>query len=331
MRRYVLPLVVLAVAGAVPALAVTIDRDYHESFDVREGVRLELRHGDGDVTITPWDKDVIEVEVRYFADVKKVGIGSDPDFAVEFDQSGDVVRVIGHEKLGSGIAFFQAVRRHDYRYTISAPSYVKLELNGDDGDVSITGWRADIECVGDDGDIDVSDVMNATTRISVDDGDVQADGVVGELTVSGDDGDVILSGCHVTTARISIQDGDVVASGCEGDFRVSVDDGDVSLDDLRSRSVKISGEDGDVEAALTGEGAVDVEVATDDGDITVSMSGDLSYAFVITMDDGDVRVDVPTVDEFDQGRHLVSGEVRGGEGRVHLSTSDGNVVLREDE
>jgi hypothetical protein len=48
------------------------------------------------------------------------------------------------------------------------------------------------------------------------------------------------------------------------------------------------------------------------------------------MDDGNVRVDVPNVDEFDQGEHAVSGRVRGGDGRVHLSTMDGDVVLEED-
>ena len=106
-------------------------------------------------------------------------------------------------------------------------------------------------------------------------------------------------------------------------------DGDVSLDGLVSERVEVTGEDGDVDVTLVGAEDVDVEIETDDGDITVSLPPGLSYAFAITMDDGNVNVDVPNVDEFDQGDHAVSGRVLGGDGRVHLSTADGNVILRE--
>lgn len=331
MRRYALALSVLAAAGICvgPASAVTIDREYHESFDVHEGVRLDLRHGDGDVNITPWEKDIVDVTVRYFAEVKRLGFVEEADFYVDFDQTDDVVRVVGREKIGSGMVLFQSIKEHEYTYTISAPSYVTLELNGDDGDVRITGWRADIECSVDDGDVEVEDVVNTVTRIATEDGDISIHRAVGQLVVSGDDGDVVLSECRVATARISVQDGDVTATECEGDFRVSVDDGDVDLDQITAESVKVDAEDGSIAINLVGAGVIDLEVETDDGDITVSLGPGLSYAFVITMDDGDVSVDVPTVGEFEQGSHVVSGEVRGKEGRVHLSTADGNVVLKE--
>jgi len=332
MRRYALPLSLLSVAliSIAPAKAATIDRDYHETFDVQEGVRLDLNHGDGDVTITPWEKDVIDVRVRYFAEVKRLGFVDEPDFFVDFEQTEGVVRVVGREEIGSGVVFFQSIKEHEYSYTISAPSYVTLELNGDDGDVAINGWRSDIDCVLDDGDVEFKDIANAATRIALEDGDVLIDDLAGELVVSGDDGDVDLSGCRVTPARISIQDGDVVAADCEGAFRVSVDDGDVRLDGLVSERVEIAGEDGDITIGLTGAEVIELDVATDDGDITVSLPPGLSYAFRITMDDGNVSVGVPNVDEFDQEEHAVSGRVRGGNGRVHLSTADGDVVLKEE-
>lgn len=331
MRRCTFPLslLLLALIPIAPATAATIDRDYHETFDVQEGVRLDLTHGDGDVTITPWEKDEIDVRVRYFAEIKRIGFADEPDFFVDFDQTEDVVRVVGREEIGSGVVFFRSVKEHEHTYTISAPSYVTLELSGDDGDVAVTGWRSDIDCALDDGDVKLEDITNAVTRIAVEDGDVSIDTLAGELVVSGDDGDVDLSGCRVTTARISVQDGDVTATECQGGFWVSVDDGDVNLDGLVSERAEIAGEDGDIEVSLAGAGAVDLEVATDDGDITVLVPPGLSYAFVITMDDGDVTVHVPNVDEFKEREHAVSGMVRGGDGRVHLSTADGSVVLEE--
>lgn len=329
MRRYAIPLTFLSIAliTVVPATAETIDRDYHETFDVREGVRLDLQHGDGDVTVTPWDKDVIDVKVRYFAEVKSIGFAGEPDFSVDFDQTDDVVRVVGREKIGSGVVIFQSIKEHEYTYTISAPSYVTLEFDGDDGDVSITGWRSDIDCALDDGDVELEDIANATTSVSVEDGDVLIDGLTGELRVSGDDGDVRLVGCSVSTARISVQDGDVSVRDCEGAFEIAVDDGDVSLHELVSERVEVSGEDGDIWLSLAGGDPVDIEVETDDGDITVSLAPELSYAFVITMDDGDAHVDVPNIDEFSKTEHAVSGRAGSGGGRVHLTTADGNVVL----
>lgn len=331
MGRHVLAVCLLAVAivGVGPARAVTIDRVYHETFDVREGVRLELRHGDGDVTITPWEKDVIDVHVRYLAEVKRVGLGGDPDFTVEFDQTEDAVRVVGREPFSSGVSLVQIIEQHEYTYTISAPAYVRLELAGDDGDVEVTGWRSDIDCVLDDGDVTFQDIANTMTRIDVEDGDVWIKALAGDVVVWGDDGDVELSDCRVATARVSIEDGDVTARDCEGEFKVTVDDGDVDLTDLAAGRVEISGEDGDVTVSLADAGEMDVGVATDDGDITVLLPRGPSYEFAIKVDDGNVSVDVPNVDAFRETEHTVTGRVRGGEGRVHLSTMDGDVVLRE--
>ena len=53
----------LLLATAVPAAGGEIVRDFNESFEVERGWALRLRHGDGDVTITPWDRDVVEITV----------------------------------------------------------------------------------------------------------------------------------------------------------------------------------------------------------------------------------------------------------------------------
>jgi nitrite reductase/ring-hydroxylating ferredoxin subunit len=330
MGRSALVVLMVGLAGVTPAAAVTVDRDYHETFDVREGVSLDLRHGDGDVTITPWNRDVIEVRVRYLAEVKRVGFGGVPDFSVDFDQTDDTVRVIGRENVGSGVVLFQSVNEHEYTYTISAPSYVVLELHGGDGDVAISGWRSNIDCALDDGDVRLENIANDNTRIVFKDGDVFIDGLAGGLEIGGDDGSVTLSRCRVARARISVEDGDVVATECRGGFDVSVDDGRVVLDGLESERVEVRAEDGDVEASLVGSGSVDVEVTTDDGDVSLTLAPGLSYAFVVETDDAEVQVDVPDVSDFEQREHHVSGQVRGGAGRVQVTTADGDVVLRED-
>ena len=38
------------------AAAEEVERDFHETFEVREGMRLHLEHGDGDVSLKTWDQ-----------------------------------------------------------------------------------------------------------------------------------------------------------------------------------------------------------------------------------------------------------------------------------
>ena len=52
-------------ATAGPAVAEEINREFHQEFDVQPGMKLVLEHGDGDVTVTPWSQDTLDVEVRY--------------------------------------------------------------------------------------------------------------------------------------------------------------------------------------------------------------------------------------------------------------------------
>jgi hypothetical protein len=49
-------LVVEFVMMGSTAAAEEVERDFHETFEVREGMRLHLEHGDGDVSLKTWDQ-----------------------------------------------------------------------------------------------------------------------------------------------------------------------------------------------------------------------------------------------------------------------------------
>ncbi len=236
----------LVVVACSSAPAREIDKDFHETFDVSEGVVLRLDYDDGDVTITPWDQDVIDVVVRYHADVTAIGFGSDPDFDVEFRQTDDRVTVRGIEGSSSGVYFFRSMREYEYTYVIKAPSYVRLDLTGDDGDLELSGWRADIECRVDDGDVKFTDVINRSTEIWIEDGDIRLAELSGDLVVRGDDGDVAITNSTLTHALFALEDGDIRISDSEGNFDATVDDGDVTLSRVTTSVVDVRSEDGSV-------------------------------------------------------------------------------------
>ena len=64
--------------------AKEIEREFHESFEVSEGMGLRLFHGDGDVVVEAWDRDVLDVEIYYRSDIRSFALGAsrDPDFTV---------------------------------------------------------------------------------------------------------------------------------------------------------------------------------------------------------------------------------------------------------
>ena len=317
----------LIAAACSPALAREIDKDFHRTFDVSEGVVLRLDYDDGDVTITPWDQDVIDVTVRYHADVTAIGFGKEPDFDVEFRQTDDRVTVRGTEGGFAGVYFFSSMREYEYTYTIKAPSYVILDLTGDDGDLELSGWRANIECRVDDGDVQFTDVVNGNTEIWIEDGDVRLAELSGDLAVRGDDGDVTVSNSTLSHALFALEDGDIRISDSKGNLDIALDDGDVTLNRVTTSIVDVRGEDGSVDLDLTSDADVHINVATDDGAVTIRLSGGLSFEYLVTMDDGRVRIDLDGETETERSEHRISGRVGTGGGLVRVSTADGSVEL----
>ena len=332
MKKTALSLCVFFVvlAFAVSGVAKEIKKDFHESFDVEEGFTLHLDHGDGDVTITPWYKDIVDVEVRYRADVKSVGIGGRHDFDVEFKQAGKVIHVIERIRTSGSIGY-RYFKRYEYTYTIRAPQYIQLDLEGEDGDVEIRNWRARIDCISEDGDIELDDVVATEVLIDLEDGDLNIRGLQGDLVVDSEDGDVVLRDGKTPSCRISLEDGDLTIRQSEGDFEIDVEDGEVELYQIRAGMLDIRAEDGDIDADLLKTEDIDLDVATEDGDVIIDLEPGISATFSIETEEGRIRVDLPNAKDLREKRRRASGELGDGDGRIRIDTGGGDVILRESD
>jgi DUF4097 and DUF4098 domain-containing protein YvlB len=321
-------LLAAALAAPTPSAARQVNKDYHETFKVAEGHRLLLVHGDGDVTITPWDRDEVDVVVHYRANVTKIGPGKVGDFEVEFSQEGKTLRVIGKEGDSFAVGFLS---RHEYEYTykIQAPSYLQLELRGDDGDVSIRDWRAPISCDLDDGDVDINGVQAPKTKVSLEDGNLQIAGLEGDLVVEGEDGAVDLRDCRFGLCRVEGEDGEVRIEDCEGSFELETEDGDQDAQRVLAHRFETRTEDGDIELDLRRSDDLDLEVETGDGDVTVGLAPGFSLRFDVETDGGSIRVHLPSATFGENEDDHVTGQQQGGQGRLRIRTDDGDVRLRE--
>lgn len=281
-------------AGLGTVSAEEINKDFHQSFDVKEGDSLCLRFGDGNVQLIPWEKNIIDVKVRYRADIYLVGIrlGRTQDFGVEFRQTAKTVYVTGKEASSATIGFYNK-RVYEYIYEIHSPDYIALNLEGDDGNVDIKNWAAEIEC-----------------RI--------------------DDGDVNLTECDMESCRVEGEDGKITISQSKGSYDLIADDGDIVMKKIEANGLNISTADGDVEVDLLAGERLDADIKTDDGNINIDLEKRLSVSFYVSANDADsIRIAFDNKEDYKKDKHIKSGSINGGTGRLKIQTADGDVTIKE--
>jgi hypothetical protein len=318
---------VLCMLLADGAPAREYSKDFQKSFDVREGFCLRLEHGDGDVTVRTWDRDVLDVAVHYRVDGRSFGLGNKHDFEVEFTEDDGLIEIIGREPRSRfiGIKFYESM---EYTYTIHAPRYLELDFRGDDGNVDIEGWRGEIECKLDDGNVTFVNVASPRAKIHLEDGDVEIERHAGTLAISGEDGDVTISDSSIPECRIELEDGDIEISDSEGNCDIGTDDGNVELRRFRGGTIEIAVEDGDVDIGILDTDDLDLDVTTSDGNVTLEIDPSVSASFTIDVDDGLIRLDAPSAVKVQKGRRWTSGEIGDGTGRIKIKTSDGRVIFK---
>jgi hypothetical protein len=275
------------------AAAESIDKSFHESCDVDPGTVLHLRSGDGVVVVEPWDAATIDVSVEYHYERSGLHWGRDlKDFNVLFRQEGDGV-FVDEDRGESGTSVqLGTVKRREYVYLIKAPAWVELDIDGEDGDIQVSGWNANVEIVCDDGDVDLID----------------SDGSRFEL---------------------QLEDGDLKLRRCAADIHVEIEDGDVDLEEVTTQKFALEAADGEIDLDLVGDGVVDWVVRVDDGDVRLAFSGEIDADVLIETDDGDIRIDTVEADDTRSREGSYSGRLGSGEGRLRLRTEDGDISLRQ--
>jgi hypothetical protein len=239
-----------------------IERRFHRSFNVSEGARLHLSPEDGKVSISPWEREVLQVEVSYRAKVTDVGAAKIKDFEVEFSQDGSEIRVVGREPKVEGGGFFR-LRELENRYTICAPSYLELDLRGEDGSVRIDDWRGRISIHMQDGGIDLRGIRSPSLKVRMEDGKLRMSGIRSpEIDIRAEDGSLELDllRSDALDCRIHSDDAPVrvgLEKGSSLTFSISVDEGSVRVDhpeaaEVSRRRHRVTGRIGD------GRGRLDI-------------------------------------------------------------------------
>jgi DUF4097 and DUF4098 domain-containing protein YvlB len=255
-------------------------------------------------------------------------LGSKDDFQMEFRQTGNTVYVTGKETSRGTIGFYNK-KKYEHIYEIHSPDYIQLDLSGDDGNVDISGWAAEIDCRIDDGNITLRNISGEKTAIWAEDGDIEIDSLSGDLTLEVDDGDVYLTACDMPHCRLEANDGDIEISESKGSFDITVDDGNVITKRITAKGLILRANDGDIDLDLMAGETLDADIRTDDGDVTVDLEKGFSLSFHASADDADyIRIDLDDIQDYREDDHSKSGSIRGGNGRLKIRTADGDITIR---
>ncbi len=319
-------IILLLLLNIHPAGARTIDRRFHKTYkDIKEAI-LHLKHGDGDVTITPWNRDAIDIVVVYRA--RLTGSGADETFEVEFERRNNRITVTGREPSFRW-GLFSSQKIYEYTYTIKAPSNTQLVLDGTDGDVRIRAWRETIEINGVDGDIRLNDVVAPSVFISVTDGDCFLKDISAKLTVYLEDGDVDINGIESSSCSIRAKDGDIHIVHASGVFRLECVDGDINLHNAYAERLDARAIDGDLDIDLRSFRDTRADLKTVDGDIKVTLERGFSAKLTLSTRDGTVNTRLSKVDYEERRKDFFSGSLHGGNGLIRVQTVDGDILVIE--
>jgi DUF4097 and DUF4098 domain-containing protein YvlB len=306
--------------------AKTIDKKIHKTFKVNEGASLHLKHGDGNVEITPWNKDVIDIKIVYRATFAGIHKLHPNDFEVEFEQRGDKISVIGREPRVIGIGRFKTI---DYEYSIKAPAYVDLVTEGVDGNVLIEEWQSDIQSSIVDGDISILDAVADKIKAVTIDGDIELKYISATIECQTIDGRIHLEELENVQCRAKTVDGDIRIKNASGEFSARSVDGDIEM--LRTSAIQLDAHttDGKINLDLNNVDEMDCHIKSSDGDVRVYLEKGTSILLKLSTGDGHIRTDLSPVSDLQTDDNYFSGDINGGQGKLDIRTGDGDIELIE--
>jgi hypothetical protein len=265
-------------------------KEFHldEVYSIATGGQIELESQDADVRIVGSNRSDVHVKVDYKLEVRGMTFGDDYDFRVEVKHTADglLVREAPHSGDIKGII---GTMRESYTILLEVPSFVNLQIKGDDDDYTIKDISGDITLHAEDGDIEMRNTKGGIYKIFVDDADVEIHDGGGRLRLRGEDGDTRITNGDFSAIDLRVDDGDLdlvtrlydrgkyQLEGADGDFDISFLSGGgdiwIKQDDgslITNGAFEIRRhEDHNKELRLPG-GTAQIRIQLEDGDLTLN-------------------------------------------------------------
>jgi DUF4097 and DUF4098 domain-containing protein YvlB len=282
-------------------LAGTFDHyreDFHFSYPLSAGGRIELEGFNGSVEITGWDKDLVEIDGTKYAGSEERLKQIKVDIAPAADSI--VIRTTRPmERFGNaGIKYSLHVpRRAELASIVSSNGSIRVEsidgrarLKTSNGGIHATGIHGSLDAQTSNGTIDVSDVI----------------------------GDAI----------VRTSNGGIRAEVKKGNFDAHTNNGSITarLLESDSRPVRLESSNGHIEVTM--DAAREVHASTSNSTITVRMPGSVGATVRAHTSNASVTSDFNvSVHGGTISKHSLEGTIGSGGPLLDLGTSNGGIKL----
>jgi hypothetical protein len=288
--RLIVFLYVFGIAG----LAVSVHAQPHER-TVRdtvtfEGETVSIENQEGSISVSTWERDVIAYEVRI---VSKQSANIVEQAAIDTEQFNQKFSLESNlEAIEPEWSFGPEI----YGYGVSYPDVHYTVTLPEAALLSIDDHESQIEVEGHAAGLDI-DTHEGDVSVLRQRGPVQVDSHEGGIDVTDVQGDL----------SVDIHEGRLTAEGLRGDLRIATHEGraDVAIDSLGT--VEVDTHEGTVNVAVPADAGFDLST---DLDSDAQLRGDFDFASL-------------QVDE-----HNYRGAVQGGGPLFHVSSHEGEIVLR---
>lgn len=280
-------------------MGTTEKEDFHYSYDLKAGGRLELETFNGSVEITGWDKDTIDISgtkrarSRDLLDQIKVNVVNAPD-SVRIETRRPVDR-----RGNMGVSF-----------VIHAPKKLVLErINSSNGGIRI-------------------EQIQGHGRLRTSNGGIKTISCQGDFEVTTSNGTIDLADLSGgATARTS--NGAIKADGLRGYFEGQTSNGgiDVRIAEAKGRQVRATTSNGRINLVIESNKDADVKASTSNGGITVKLPSNIKAQLRAHTSNSSISSDFDVTTSGNISKHHLEGTIGSGGPLVDLSTSNGNIKI----
>jgi DUF4097 and DUF4098 domain-containing protein YvlB len=266
--------------------------------------RISVSNVKGQVTITAWDRNEVQV-------TGTLGEGAAP-LAIEGD-NGDLEIKVKPKNDGSG-GWFNWHGDNSMGATtldLHVPKAASLDVDVVSAPLGIDGM--------DGGEISVNSV-SGRVRVNARTPSLSVESVSGTIQQSG----------HAERADLQTVSGDVLAPALGSGADLQTVSGRIQAGGGPWKKLDLSTVSGDVQlnGGLAEQGSIDVDSMS--GDVQIQVPASLSASIHASSFSGDLRSDFGQVSEHDHGPGSeLSAEVGGSKGRIHVETFSGDLRIRK--
>lgn len=229
------------------------DGEFHldKEYKISNTGQLRVHCSDAKVTINGSSRSTAHVKIDRMVESKGFIFG-EREFTVDIQEINGNLDIKERSHGSVGMVGYYHVK---YTIVIEVPEGISLDVNGDDGNYSLTSINGKIDMSLDDGDVNLTGCKGNDFRFRLDDGDIRMDQGRGALEIDGDDSDIEIRNANFSSVMADVDDGDFIietALADNGKYSIDAQDGLISFTvlsgggsfDIRHDDSRVTAENG---------------------------------------------------------------------------------------